>query len=251
MILFVALVPILSASDTDNHNIRFCDLQRQVMRKFVAPSPHSGVNENTDFCLMNGITCIDGVIKDIVCGIAVSPDSGTIDMAWIPSTVERIHFQNVRVAEGWSAPLLPRELKYFFLHRCHEANAFMRMEAKLSLLPEKLQEFFCLHSALHGPIQLSALPRDLRIFAIHRVFGDRVLVDVETLPLGLRYVHNYAVNDKSAFFFSDKGNRAHSRVVGDTHFACTQIRLSKLDTRSVDYRALSRESEEHRALILV
>ena len=128
-------------------------------------------------------------------------------------------------------------------------NRVMKIDHSLSLLPEKLEEFYCMSSIMHGKIELRDLPRNLRMLVLTRENGERAYVDVANLPPNLQLVSNYALIGKSEFHFSDKAKPTKSRIIGEITFSCSKANLFKIDKLCPTYRRLSNQWDSNRSLV--
>ena len=208
-------------------------LQRETIKCFLSPSPAGtpyrlACQLNHDICHINGFRCVDGLVREIVSGNPDMPSAGTIDLAWAPGTVEYIHLNFPSLRMGWSAALLPRQLKYMFMKNCKLAESARGPErkAQLECLPRQLEEFYLFNSALCGKLNLTTLPPNLRWFVLQQTVRISLFVDIIDLP---RTLHGVLIHGE--FYFSDKKKPMAAQSMKDR---IAQFQPCPMDTAFVE-----------------
>ena len=91
----------------------------------------------------------------------------SVDIRWLPHTVEKLHLAKVTLTRGWLTRELPFRLRYFFT-----SNVTVLVEEledrtiDLTVLPPRMRELHVLWSWWAGPIVLYKLPQSMRMIQL-------------------------------------------------------------------------------------
>ena len=159
--------------------------QRRLQRRHILRS------EKTveDVCDLRNVRCVDGVVQSI---IWKSPAKGmltrlAVDMEWVPPTVQAIHLQDCATLKAYSLDKYPRNLEYLLLERCTRIHSAFNRES-FHRLPARMEELHFVDCFVRGIVDLTTLPRSMRVITLYKLHITRVVVYNDLLPFRLQTV---------------------------------------------------------------
>ena len=122
--------------------------------------------QDLDPCTWTTVDCTDGIARAFIfTWVYEYPNHNeqiqhfwSVDVEWLPSTLQYIHINGAKLVNDWKPELLPRETRYFYL-LCRTGRAHKNV--KLENLPLNIEELH-LRSANHGTVVIANLPPKMR-----------------------------------------------------------------------------------------
>ena len=133
-----------------------------------------------DECAWRGVICHKGIIRTFITSselTAVLP----LRMRMLPSTLYHIHFCAVNLDSAWTAETLPRELRYLFITSSDIVSIDLRK------LPVHMEELHSMQN-IQGVIDLTELPKEMRLLQLWGVLISTVIVDNAAIPKSIERV---------------------------------------------------------------
>ena len=149
-----------------------------------------------DPCSWRGIHCDGGrITRFIMTSGNWRYDNVFIDMDYLPSTIEELHFNRVYYYNGWVTEHLPRNLRYLCAIGCYNAmDNFTSRPMNLDRLPRHLEELHLTSGRLmpsSGVLVITNLPPTLILCNIKSGFLHKVLIDSDAIPSGIQMLNFY------------------------------------------------------------
>ena len=148
--------------------------------------------DDADICSWQHTACENGALQTITTSVFAGEAGCSVDMEWLPPTVEYIHFYFVDMWRTWARMCLPRDLRYMHLFGCRNGEYEKASRTvDFSRLPRKMEELILLGSPVSGVIVLACLPETMRLIYIDQGGTplERILVDYDGLPEGLKALY--------------------------------------------------------------
>ena len=144
--------------------------------------------EKEDVCQWAQIRCTDGIATSLWASIKRTDPRLmlSIEVEWLPPTLQFIHMYFIRVPYMWQNVCLPRDLKYLSLADC--IDAYSRGKSfDFTRFPRKMEELILSNSNVRGVIRFDGLPETLRLMYLsaYHDFVKGVVVDYSRLPNAL------------------------------------------------------------------
>ena len=151
-------------------------------------------------CAWRGIRCTHGLVTSVVMGPEFARSKCHIEMDYLPSSLQFIHFKFILYTKGWSTERLPRELRYFCSFSCFCAEKSKGSHRiRMDKLPYRLEEMHIMDDVFKpssGAFFISALPSTLRICHICHISMQKVFIDNDGIPDGIQILNFKAVSRK-------------------------------------------------------
>ena len=228
------LFGVFICADTSDVEAFSPAMQLAAMRNIVRQPngrPSSALHESVKgsagwVCSWVGVTCTDGVVTQFVCNMS-SSGPVFVDLRWLPGTTRYVHAVDLTLYMPWHTQELSRDLRYLYMANCRtipmifsvnskRAKAFRRDPANfidLRQLPRKMEEMYFKDGLWAGPIHIIDLPPTMRLLHISDVLLYSTLVQMATLPKGLRSVRvHYQFGSKSMALKEIDGQAIDDRV---------------------------------------
>ena len=157
------------------------DPQRRCMHHFTHPefTPHCDVDQSgliryfnhrvqatDDPCTWNGVHCTAGVIDSIKINMGRQM-LAVVDMDWLPPTVHAFSYYAAAIAHEWTAAMLPREMRFFYMHNCLvDPSERKTQPLDLEKFPRQMEELHLINMKFPGKIYNFDLPETMRFVFI-------------------------------------------------------------------------------------
>ena len=171
---------------------------------------------NPDPCTWRGVECHDDVVRTLIFQqmwklqsklftpgppkpFKTLKQEWIVEMRWLPSTVQHIQFQSIKLHRGWSTAALPRELRYMYLKLCSQRFSYDNSRhMDLQKLPRRMEELIILESWWVGPLLVAGLPATMRLCVFENLGFPRVYIDNAEIPASLKriFVRQYNMDIK-------------------------------------------------------
>ena len=138
--------------------------------------------EDPDICTWKAIDCTDGLANSICIQDHGQYDL-SVEMEWLPPTLEFIHLESIRVYQELSLTTLPRALKYMCLSYCIGLTPCI----DCANLPRKMEELILIDSVHSRKIFLCDMPQTMRYVYICQMpmYIHSIVVNYNSLPVSL------------------------------------------------------------------
>ena len=134
-----------------------------------------------DVCMWQGVQCHNGVVESI--HIDMPEESAAfVDMHWLPPDLKYLSLNQVSTVNGWTTPMLPREIRFLLLWHCPCVDDKIKRFVDLNRLPSRMEELHLYNTPLHGKIQIFRLPDAMRVIDIGSAEIRKAYVNFECLP---------------------------------------------------------------------
>ena len=168
----------------------------------------TGKPNTSDPCEWRGVTCTNNEMTSL---IFVSTDSirnpldspWSIDMDWLPSTLQYVHLTHARQLDGWLAERLPRALLYFNSSCSLTNGVITKRQIHFRNLPPKMEEMQIFHGWFSGTVWISALPNTMRACVLRTGCIRRVYVESQNLPKSLEMIVINGIKDRAEVISMD------------------------------------------------
>ena len=193
-----------------------------------------------DPCTWNGVTCRSGTVVSFVMTAVQVVSTGrfvpmfqvkrwTVDMDWLPGSIEVIHLRDILYLKSFCIRRLPRDLRYLCLISCDSTENTVARQVDVRNLPRQMEYVYLKDGWFSGPVYIDQLPPKLKFLNIsHYSIGTAYIKSV-TLPKSLECI------------FIERTNSFSRKT------AIYEISGGDVDPRVQTYPYLFKLSAEHRA----
>ena len=177
-------------------NLTDADMQSALMERFFAMIDRGNIllfsfGAHDDYCKWRGVTCENGVVKEIKYStIAYSSHGTNFQVEYTPGTVRALEVRMCRQEYQLQTRRLPRDCEFirFDVNRIYGTVDLRR-------LPYGMRVFRVEQNKITGPIELTMLPPRLEILDLSRNRIKQRVVYLENLPatiqrITLDVIHN-------------------------------------------------------------
>ena len=170
-----------------SNNFQVSEAHRDRMWNYLC----TGRPNSPDPCEWRGVTCTNNEITSLVFtstnGVRSPLDSPwSIDMDWLPTTLQYAHLCALRFLNGWLARRLPRKMVYFY-SSCSLANDVVTdRQIHFRHLPAKMEEMHIYGGWFAGTILIAGLPNTMRVCVLCSRYIRRAYVENQSLPSTLK-----------------------------------------------------------------
>ena len=144
---------------------------------------------NHDPCTWGrSVSCTDGILKTFVfirMPMQYESAQWKIEMDWLPSSLEFVHLFEVDMVHGWLAARLPRDLRFLCYSAGSETSISGNRRVDLCRLPERMEELLVRRGWYRGNVDLTQLPRTMRLLIIWHKSVKKAFLRNAQLPDGL------------------------------------------------------------------
>ena len=138
-------------------------------------------SNEADPCTWRGISCEAGAMVEVVW--VESQSFHVLFAEWLPSTLQHLHLKSLHLGEDFAARALPKSLTYAYFAYASKRNSrggaadTIRFDAfDFSALPQQMEELHFVSCALGGIVDITALPKHMRILSLFSCGTDKVFV---------------------------------------------------------------------------
>ena len=180
-------------------------------------------SNEADPCTWRGIVCEAGAIEELAW--VESQSFHVIFAEWLPSTLQRLYLKSLHLGEDFSARSLPKSLTYAYISHAAKRNSrggaadTIHFDAfNFSALPQQMDELHFVSCALGGTVNITALPKHMRILSLFNCSFEKVFVYSDGLPHSLDRLQVYDVFKKTKCV-PIGAKKFDPRVTSDAYFS--------------------------------
>ena len=152
----------------------------------------------SDVCTWEKIECSNGMVTSLqaVDHVGHTHVMQSVQIEWLPPTLQFVHLHTISVPYLWSTMSLPRDLRYLYLRFCDDLTV-QPNRIDFARLPPKMEELIVIDSSIGGTICFGYLPETMRflVFRFLPNMPNGIVVNYGDIPGALERLHVSAYGD--------------------------------------------------------